>query len=60
MEYKEHIEKALDYIESNLTENINIADCAEISGYSMYHFLRIFKQTVGFTPADYIRKRRLT
>ena len=60
MDYREHIEKAIDYIEENLQCEINLTDCARVSGYSSYHFLRIFRDVVGLTPADYIRKRRIS
>lgn len=60
MEYKEHIQKAIDFIEENLKYDINLSDCAKAAGYSLYHFLRIFKEVTKLTPADYIRKRRLT
>lgn len=60
MEYREHIEKVINYIEENLHCEINLADCARMSGYSPYHFLRIFRDAVGLTPADYIRKRRIS
>ena len=60
MEYKEHIKKAVEYIENNLKNETSIADCAKAAGYSVYHFLRVFTDIVKFTPADYIRKRRLT
>lgn len=60
MDYWEHIEKAIDYIEENLQYELTLADCARVSGYSPYHFLRIFRDVVGLTPADYIRKRRIS
>lgn len=60
MDYQEHIERVIDYIEENLQCDINLADCARVSGYSPYHFLRIFRDVVGLTPADYIRKRRIS
>lgn len=60
MYYQEHLEKVIDYIEENLQGEIHVEDCARISGYSSYHFLRIFRDVVGLTPADYIRKRRLS
>lgn len=60
MDYREHIERVIDYIEENLKGEIDLTDCARISGYSSYHFLRIFRDVVGLTPADYIRKRRLS
>ena len=43
MNYQEQIEKAINYIEANLKNDIDITACAQISGYSVYHFLRIFK-----------------
>lgn len=60
IDYREHIQKALDYIEENLKNDISNADLARIAGYSEYHFLRVFKETVYLTPADYIRKRRIS
>lgn len=60
MEYKSHIMRAIKYIEENLKNEIALSNCAHVSGYSNYHFIRVFKEATGLTPADYIRKRRLT
>lgn len=60
MIYKEYIAKAVEYIEENLKNDIDLSDCARACGYSQYHFLRIFKELVGITPANYIRKRRIS
>jgi AraC family transcriptional regulator len=60
MDYKEHIAKAVEYIEENLTNEIDLAACAKACGYSKYYFLRAFKEVAGITPIDYIRKRRLS
>ncbi len=60
MVYKEHIAKAVEYIEENLKNEIDLYACAKACGYSQYHFLRVFKELTGFTPADYIRKRRIS
>ena len=60
MDHQTHIQHALDWIEDNLQYDICPADMARAAGYSEYHFLRLFKKTVGLTPADYIRKRRIT
>lgn len=60
MDYKAHVMQAINYIEQNLKCEITLTDCAHISGYSDYHFIRVFKEATGLTPADYIRKRRLT
>jgi len=60
MNYKEHIENALEYIEANLKTDMNLADLARAAGYSKYHFLRVFEEVTHLTPVDYIRKRRLS
>ncbi|WP_105615824.1 AraC family transcriptional regulator [Vallitalea okinawensis] len=60
MNYTQHIQIAIDYIESNLQSQINLSTCAKAAGYSEYHFLRIFKEATGMTPGQYIRKRRLS
>lgn len=57
-----HIQKVLNYIEEHLKDDsaLNNAALAGIAGYSEYHFLRIFHKYVKLTPADYIRKRRIS
>lgn len=60
MNYKEHIARAIVYIEENLTDDIDLTSCAKACGYSKYYFIRVFKEVTGITPNDYIRKRRLS
>ena len=57
-----HIQRVLEYIEAHLTDSsaLDNATLASIAGYSKFHFLRIFREFVKLTPADYIRKRRIT
>jgi len=37
-----------------------VVDVARFVGYSEYHFIHVFRETVHLTPADYIRKRRIS
>lgn len=60
MEHRTAIQKVIDHIEDHLKEDLDNAALARVAGYSEYHFLRIFKEIVHLTPADYIRKRRLS
>lgn len=60
MEYLKHIELAIEYIENNLGEKLTVGTCAKACSYSEYHFLRIFRLVTGYTPMDYVRKRRLS
>ncbi|MBQ3127280.1 MAG: AraC family transcriptional regulator [Clostridia bacterium] len=54
------ISLALDYIEEHLKDELDNKNLAQISGYSEYHFIRVFRKHVHLTPADYIRKRRIS
>ena len=57
---KRQIQLVLVYIENNLKSELNNKTLADISGYSEYHFIRIFEKYVNISPADYIRKRRIS
>lgn len=60
MNYDDYIEKAIEYIEENLQNDISVEDVARFAGYSKCHFIGKFKERLGMTPADYIRKRRIS
>lgn len=60
MIYQPIVQKAIDYIEENLQQSISLESVASISGFSKFHFLRVFQNEVGMTIGDYIRIRRLT
>lgn len=57
--YKARIDRAIQYIESNLANKISLTDVASVSHFSDYHFHRIFTGMVGETVNDYIVRRRL-
>ena len=54
------LQKAIDYIEDNLTEKIDYETVAAQSFSSSYHFQRVFSILCGFTVGEYIRNRRLS
>lgn len=56
----EGIQKAISYIENNLTEDLSIEKIAACSYVSAFHFQRIFFVLCGVTVSEYIRNRRLT
>jgi len=60
MEYENNLNKAVNYIESNLSERIKTSDVAYEAAYSLFHFHRIFQAVTGDTINAYIRLRRLT
>ena len=60
MDWIKGMQKAIDYIEANLTEKINYEDVAAESFSSSYHFQRMFSILCGYTLGEYIRMRRLS
>ena len=53
------IEKAIEYIETHLDENIGLSDVSRITGYSYYHLTRLFSSVLGESAGHYINRRRL-
>ena len=60
MDWIAGIKSAIDYIEDNITEKLDINDIASRSFSSPYHFQRVFGILCGYTVGEYIRYRRLT
>lgn len=52
--------QAISYIEENLKDSLRLNQVAEALHYSKYHLHRIFKETVGLTIHEYIKRRQLT
>ena len=59
-EHIEAVQRMQNYIEQHLNQNISMADLAKASLFSPWYALRLFKQYTGFTPADYIRRLKLS
>ena len=60
MDWITGMQKAIDYIEANLTEEIDYEKVAAESFSSRYHFQRVFSILCGYTLGEYIRLRRLS
>ncbi|BCN31914.1 AraC family transcriptional regulator [Anaeromicropila herbilytica] len=60
MNYYDNIQRAIDYIELNLKEDIDVLLVIQMSHFSITHFYRIFQAMVGDSVKSYIQKRRLS
>ncbi|MHB8061453.1 MAG: helix-turn-helix domain-containing protein [Ruminiclostridium sp.] len=56
----EAVQRMQDYIQAHLYEGISLADLAMASLYSPWHSYRLFVRWLNRTPADYIRRLRLS
>ena len=59
MEYFEIVFKAIEDIENNITEKINVDSISSVCCMSPFHFHRIFKSLTGYSIMAYVRKRKL-
>ena len=59
MDNRTIIQQSLDYIEDNLQTEITAAELAEMAGFSLFHYYRLFQQATGLPVMQYILRRRL-
>ena len=60
MDSLKNMKNALDYIEDNLSKEIEYSKIAQAALCSQYHFQRMFSFLTGIPLSEYIRRRRLT
>ena len=53
------LRRVTEYIQANLGQNIPLAKLAAVAGISLFHFARLFKQTTGCAPHQYIIRCRV-
>lgn len=54
------VQRMQDYIERNNADEITLSDLARASLFSPWYAYRLFRNCLGLTPTEYIRKYRLT
>ncbi|WP_167958245.1 helix-turn-helix domain-containing protein [Anaerosporobacter faecicola] len=54
------VQRMQDYIEKHVNETITLADLAKVSLFSPWYAHRLFKEYTNYSPADYIRRLRLS
>ena len=59
MDSRTIIHQSLDYIEDNLQTGITAAELAEMAGFSLFHYYRLFQRATGMPVMQYILRRRL-
>ena len=57
--YNETMKMCEEYIAEHLAEPITALQLADMAGYSLYHFCRVFKAIHGYSVGAYVRKLKL-
>ena len=60
MNWIQGIQRAIDYVEANITEELDFEEVAKQAYSSPFHFQRVFGILCGVSLGDYIRMRRLS
>ena len=48
-----------EYVDEHVGDRLELPILAEVAGYGVHHFCRLFRETFGQSPHDYVRERRL-
>lgn len=56
---KQKLNEAIEYINEHLDENPSLSMIADQLGMSQYYFCRLFKQSTGLTPHQYLIQQRV-
>ncbi|MBD5157598.1 MAG: AraC family transcriptional regulator [Butyrivibrio sp.] len=59
MDWTDAINKAIEYVEKNITDDISVDDVARQINISPFYFQKGFSLLCGYTLTEYIRSRRL-
>lgn len=56
---RDQLQQTIDYIQANLDQTIKLADIATLLGMSQYYFCRLFRQSMGIPPYQYVIRQRI-
>lgn len=56
---QQKLKQAIDYIQDHLAQEISLNELADYLGMSRYYFCRLFKQSIGLSPYQYVIQQRV-
>ena len=59
LNYVDRVNRAIDYVTSNLSASLKLEEVARVAHFSPYHFHRVFRSLVGETLHDFATRLRL-
>jgi AraC family transcriptional regulator len=59
VDYIERVNRAIDYIVSNLALPLRLDEVSNAAGFSPFHFHRVFKAFLGETMTQFVKRQRL-
>lgn len=59
-EYIQRFSRLIEYLDVHYTDNLDLNEVSAMTGFSKYHFARLFKQYTNMTFCDYLGQLRLS
>lgn len=53
------LNRVLEYINANLSDDLELGVLAKVAGVNLYHFAKAFKQSTSESPHQYVLRRRI-
>lgn len=53
------LRRVTEFIDEHLEEDLTLGEIAEVAELSQFHFARVFRQTTGITPQQYVMQKRI-
>lgn len=54
-----NVQRAVEFLRDNYAKDFSLAHVAKVANLSPYHFSRVFRREIGWTPYDYLLQIRL-
>ena len=55
----DRLRRVIDYVQAHLDTKLSLSELAEQAGMSLHHFSRLFKQSTGESPNQYVVRLRI-
>lgn len=55
----QQMRRVMDFVQAHLDQNISLEVLAQQAGFSSYHFARLFRQTTGESPHQFVLRQRI-
>ena len=55
----QQLQRVKDYVQAHLSHDLSLEALAQQTGFSPYHFTRLFRQTTGDSPHQFVLRQRI-
>jgi AraC family transcriptional regulator len=55
----QQMRRVMDFVQAHLSQDLSLESLAQQTGFSPYHFARLFRQTTGESPHQFVMRQRV-